>query len=50
MIISKNQLREIHHEYCSCGGSGPNDKEACVACKIIHEIEASSLEEENEKD
>ena len=25
--------------HCSCGGSGPDDPKACVACKIYHKIQ-----------
>ena len=32
------RLSNIINKYCSCGGHGPDDAEACVACRIWHEL------------
>lgn len=38
-------LRRAHHEYCACGGSGPDDPNCCTACLVYHHASAGKGEE-----
>jgi len=34
--FSENELRNAVNEYCTCGGKGPEDPDACPACMVWH--------------
>ncbi len=35
---SERRIAWAHHRVCTCGGRGPNDKDACLACQMYHLI------------
>lgn len=37
-IAWNRALYEAVNDYCTCGGAGPNDPEACPACLIWHAL------------
>lgn len=32
------QIKVAVNEWCSCGGRGPDDADACSACKVFHMV------------
>jgi hypothetical protein len=45
--IAEHDLSSIHHEFCSCGGRGPDHPEACNACQMYHEIMKCATRDED---
>lgn len=46
--FSFRQLLAAVNQSCSCGGRGPDDKEACPACEVWHRLMGRAIKRETE--